>query len=180
MAEFGLTEVASDCRYTHVIEHVFGYGIGNASGFAQRLGNSLLYLVARRMGVVDAPFLASEADANPSCAAWLSRRRALSQRTGRNEARLYSCFIYTDDPVFQCVGFARFVRLLCCWREVTMMVGLRMAIAAKRQAGSSVLWPVDGPPPLCCLWCRFYSPTEARACNRRVEAHEPRQADAAQ
>ena len=68
-----LTDVASDCRYTHVIEHVFGYGIGNASGFAQRLGNSLLHLVARRMDVVDAPFLASEADANPSCAAWLRR-----------------------------------------------------------------------------------------------------------
>ena len=135
-----LTDVASDCRYTHVIEHVFGYGIGNASGFAQRLGNSLLHLVARRMDVVDAPFLTSEADADPSCAEWLRRRRALSLSTGRNEARLYSCFIYTDDPVFQCVGFARFVRLLCCWREVTTMIGLRMAIAAKRQAGSSVLW----------------------------------------
>ena len=135
-----LSEIASECQYTHVIEHVFGYGIGNASGFAQRFGNSLLALVARRMDEVDAPFLAAEAAASPSCAAWLARRREITLRTGHNEERLYSCFIYTDDPVFQCVGFSRFIRLLTCWREVTTMVGLRMAIAAKRQAGSSVLW----------------------------------------
>ena len=135
-----LSDIASECQYTHVIEHVFGYGIGNASGFAQRFGNSLLELVARRMDVLDAPFLAAEAAASPSCAAWLARRRQVTLRTGRNEERLYSCFIYTDDPVFQCVGFARFIRLLTCWHEVTTMVGLRMAIAEKRQAGSSVLW----------------------------------------
>ena len=97
-------------------------------------------LVARRMDEVDAPFTAAEAAASPSCAAWLAHRRAVTLRTGRNEERLYSCFIYTDDPVFQCVGFARFIRLLTCWHEVTTMVGLRMAIAEKRQAGSSVLW----------------------------------------
>ena len=56
-----LSDIASECQYTHVIEHVFGYGIGNASGFAQRFGNSLLELVARRMDVLDAPFLAAEA-----------------------------------------------------------------------------------------------------------------------
>ena len=92
------------------------------------------------MDAADAPFIAAEAAASPSCAAWLARRREFARRTGRNEERLYSCFIYTDGPIFQCVGFARFIRLLTCWREVTTMVGLRMAIAEKRQAGSSVLW----------------------------------------
>ena len=134
-----VSESTSECRYTHVIEHVFGYGIGNASGFAQRFGNSLLELVARCMDAADAPFIATEAAASPSCAAWLARRREVARRTGRNEERLYSCFIYTDDPIFQCVGFARFIRLLACWREGTTMVGLRMAIAEKRQAGLSVL-----------------------------------------
>ena len=64
-----LSDTASECQYTHVIEHVFGYGIGNASGFAQRFGNSLLELVLRRMDAIDAPFIAAEATASPSCAA---------------------------------------------------------------------------------------------------------------
>ena len=60
------------------------------------------------------PFIAAEAAASPSCAAWLDRRREVTRRAERNEERLYSCYIYTDDPVFQCVGFARFIRLLTC------------------------------------------------------------------
>ena len=60
-----LPEIASECRYTHVIEHAFGYGIGDASGFAQRFGNSLLELAARRMDAIDAPFIATEAAAPP-------------------------------------------------------------------------------------------------------------------
>ena len=78
--------------------------------------------------------------ANPLLHRLTRSRREVTLRTGRSEERLYSCFIYTDGPVFQCVGFARFIRLLTCWHEVTTMVGLRMAIAEKRQAGSSVLW----------------------------------------
>lgn len=135
-----LTGVPSACPYTHVIEHVFGFGIGCASGFAQRLGNSLLHLVSKRMDAMDAPFLEADARQDPSRAAWLQRRLELSKTTGRNEARLYACHIYTDDPEFMCVGFDRFIRLLTCWREVTGMIGLRMAIAAKRQAGTSILW----------------------------------------
>ena len=88
-----LSEIASEYRCTHVIEHVFGYGIGNASGFAQRFENSLLELVARRMDAADASFIAAEAAASPSCAAWLARRREVARRTGRNEERLYSRFI---------------------------------------------------------------------------------------
>ena len=34
----------------------------------------------------------------------------------------------------------RWVHLLCCWRDVTLMVALRMAQAAKRQGGTSILW----------------------------------------
>ena len=135
-----LTWVASSCPYTHVLEHVFGYGIGCASGFAQRFGNSLMHLVAQRMDALDAPFLAADAANDPSRAAWLRRRQALAARTGRNEARLYALHIYTDDPEFMCVGYDRFIRLLSCWRDVTSMIGLRMAIAEKRQAGSSILW----------------------------------------
>ena len=58
-----LSEIASECQYTHVIEHVFGYGIGNASGFAQRFGNSLLELVARR--ILTRPMLLSSSLPKP-------------------------------------------------------------------------------------------------------------------
>ena len=92
------------------------------------------------MDAADAPFIAAEAAASSSCAAWFARHREVARRTRLNEEHLSSCFIYTDDPIFQCVGVARSIRLLTCWREVTTMVGLRMAITEKRQAGSSVLW----------------------------------------
>ena len=119
---------------------MFGYGIGCASGFAQRFGNSLMHLVAQRMDALDAPFLAADAANDPSRAAWLRRRQALAARTGRNEARLYALHIYTDDPEFMCVGYDRFIRLLGCWRDVTSMIGLRMAIAEKRQLGTWAPW----------------------------------------
>ena len=47
---------------------------------------------------------------------------------------------YTDDPHGMCVGIDRLVRMLRCWRGLTLAINARMAIAAKRQAGTSALW----------------------------------------
>ena len=47
---------------------------------------------------------------------------------------------YTDDPHGMCVGIHRLIRMLRCWRSLTLAINARMAIAAKRQAGTSVLW----------------------------------------
>ena len=47
---------------------------------------------------------------------------------------------YTDYPHGMCVGIDRLVRMLRCWRGLTLAINARMAIAAKRQAGTSSLW----------------------------------------
>ena len=70
---------------------------------------------------------------------WILRRRALSLKTGHNECRLYSAFMYTDDFQDMLLGYDRFIRLLRVWFRVsTTLWGYRMAIARKRQAGPSV------------------------------------------
>ena len=106
----------------------------NANGFCQRFGDALLFLVARQMRALERSSRSAVTDT--SLLEWLKRRDAL----GPNQSDLFHAYVYTDDPHFVAVGFERLVRLLSCWRDVTLMVGLRMAIAAKYQGGTSILW----------------------------------------
>ena len=92
----------------------------------------------RRVDAAEAA--AFDAETDPSRRAWIARRRALSSRTGRNECRLCSVCAYTDDFKFQVVGIERAMRIMCIWHELTTEFNLRMAIPAKREAGSSTLW----------------------------------------
>ena len=129
-----LHQIASKCEYSHILEHSFGFGYSNASYFCQRFGNALLHMVTQRMRQLEARVKAKVTD--PSLLAWYAKREAL----GPNQGDLFRMWVFTDDPHFVAVGFDRWVRLLCCWRDVTLMVGLRMAQAAKRQGGTSILW----------------------------------------
>ena len=52
------------------------------------------------------------------------------------QLRLYSVYMYSDDPQFLVVGIDRTKRALKCWRRLTSKLGLIMAIAAKRSLGS--------------------------------------------
>ena len=72
----------------------------------------------------------------------VTQRHALSARTGRNECRLYSLAAYTDDFKFQVVGIKRAMRIIfmAVWYTLTRELNLRMAIPAKREAGTSALW----------------------------------------
>ena len=129
-----LLDIASKCEYSHILEHSFGFGYSNASYFCQRFGDALNYLVTKRMRKLEARIRAKVTD--PSLLAWYAHRDKL----GPNQSDLFRMWVFTDDPHFIAVGFDRWVRLLCCWRDVTLMVGLRMAQAAKRQGGTSILW----------------------------------------
>ena len=129
-----LTDIASKCECSHILEHSFGYGYSNASSFCQRFGDALLHLVTRRMRQLEAQVRVKVTD--PSLLAWYAKRDAL----GPNQSDLFRAWVFTDDSHFVAVGFVRWVRLLCCWRDVALMVGLRMAQAAKRQGGTSILW----------------------------------------
>ena len=133
-----ITDVVSKCEYTHIIEPTFGYGFSNASDFCQRFNDALQHLVEIEMSALEAAEWTKVTD--PSQRAWMAARDELTVKTGTQQRKLYFMLVFTDDPLFAAVGFDRCIRLICCWRNVIVLAGLRMAIAAKRQAGSNVLW----------------------------------------
>ena len=133
-----ITEVVSKCEYTHIIEPTFGFGFSNASDFCQRFNDGLQHLVETEMAALEEIEWAKVTD--PSQRAWMSARDQLTVKTGTQQRKLYFMLVFTDDPLFAAVGFDRCIRLICCWRNVIVLAGLRMTIAAKRQAGSNVLW----------------------------------------
>ena len=56
------------------------------------------------------------------------------------QLRLFSAFMYTDDPLFLTVGLERTKRALRVWRRLTDAVRLIMAIPEKRTLGSWGRW----------------------------------------
>ena len=133
-----LNSAAHGPAYSHVVELCLGFGCNVSSNYAQRFAHELVRLFYQRFDAEEQPLLDAELD--PSRRAWIDARRKLSEVTGKNEARLYSLMCYTDDPHGMCVGVHRLVRMLRCWRGLTLAINARMAIAAKRQAGTSALW----------------------------------------
>lgn len=56
------------------------------------------------------------------------------------ELRLYSAYVFTDDPQFVLVGVERTLRGLQTWRQLTQSLGTLMAIETKRSLGSWCEW----------------------------------------
>ena len=56
------------------------------------------------------------------------------------QLRLFSAFMYTDDPLFLTVGLERTKRALRVWRRLTDAIQLIMAIPEKRTLGSWGRW----------------------------------------
>ena len=48
-----VNSVASSCQYSHILENSFGYGYSCASGFCQRFGIAMMWLVTQRMRQAD-------------------------------------------------------------------------------------------------------------------------------
>ena len=71
---------------------------------------------------------------------WTHDRRGLSEKTGNSELRRYAVHLYTDDPVFTCVGSDTLIRAMRTWFEVNQDFGMKMAIAEKRQVGTRMVW----------------------------------------
>ena len=74
--------------------------------------------------------LVSKTSTEPSC-------DALTRAYGVEQMSLASLHVYTDDPAFQVVGHDNFLMLLEEWFTLATQIGRRMAIAAKRQGGTS-------------------------------------------
>ena len=98
---------------------------------------------------VSRAFLASlkkllDAEVDPSRRAVIDARDALTRAYGVEQMSLVSLHVYTDDPAFQVVGHDNFLMLLEEWFTLVTQIGLRMAIAAKRQgaAARARAWPI--------------------------------------
>jgi hypothetical protein len=63
---------------------------------------------------------------------WYAACRALSEKLGRNSARLLAAMIYSDDLLAMCVGVDRLIRFLIAWMETVERLGILMAAAHKR------------------------------------------------
>ena len=127
----------NDAVLAFVIEHVLGFGCTVSSQVCQRFGEYVLHIFRQRMEELERlepdPLLT-----DPRLAGWAEERRSLSHLTGRNELRLWSCHIYTDDPWWSCVGEDTMLTICRVWDWVTSNARLLMAIPAKQQLGTCV------------------------------------------
>jgi hypothetical protein len=144
---------------TYVAEKRVGFGGSLSSTVAQRLSEAVVDDFRKRFDsdelkrfafILDpvighctpynVPDSTTFVDGWADACRWIHERRLLSVETGRNQLRLYSIHIYTDDPVFSIVETDRLLRGMCVWNQVTTDWGFRTAIARKQQVGPCVCW----------------------------------------
>ena len=123
-----------------VAEFVLGFGYTTASGICQRYMEAVCERLTADMNAEDQPLLAVQAEMDVAVKSYLETRNRTAMITGRVEAQLFICKVYSDDPVFAALGVARLVRLLSKWGRFIIMSRHRMAIPEKRQIGLRAKW----------------------------------------
>ena len=91
---------------------MLGFGYTTASGICQRYMEAVCERLTADMNAEDQPLLAAQAEMDVAVKSYLERRNQTAMITGRVEAQLFICKVYSDDPVFAALGVARLVRLL--------------------------------------------------------------------
>ena len=157
---FGGDPEAGPDKLVFISELRLGFGTHGASNLAQRFSEALLHLFRLDMDVAEAAFFDAP---DPAMNHWLGARRKVAERLALNECqaegacphgpaipaielhyrqqrRLYTAYMYTDDPIWVVVGVDRTLRALRVWRQLTDAVGLIMAIPEKRHLGAQILW----------------------------------------
>jgi hypothetical protein len=90
LSRFLLT-LLRDGRIHVASERVLGFGCAPSSGIAQRFAHLVREVVTARMIVADAEAMAElRVRAGPHVRAWFARRNALTARTGRQQALLFT------------------------------------------------------------------------------------------
>ena len=128
---------AHRAEYMHILELGLGFGVACTSNWAQRFADGLLTILRRLFVRDERQRLLRET--KPERIAYIRTRDALTLETGVEQTMLFAVSCFTDDSLFQVVGFERATRLLLRWRWLTVNAGIAMADAVKRQAGTSVL-----------------------------------------
>jgi hypothetical protein len=124
-------------EYIHILELCLGFGVACTSNWAQRFADGLLRILRRHVDREERALLMKET--KPERVAYIKKRLLLSEKTGINQLSLWWVGCYTDDSLFQAVGYERYLRVLKRWHWLTTQSHLVMAGAAKRQAGNTAL-----------------------------------------
>ena len=123
-------------RLRFVVEYSISFGVVCSSGYAQRFSMLILALVE-----IELQSLLQEHwpdwRQDPCYSPWLDAREL---HLGRDQARLHTTKMYTDDAALAASSVRMFVLLLRAWHRATSKLNLRMAIAAKRFLGTTVIW----------------------------------------
>lgn len=96
-------------RLLFLAEYRLGFGISLYSNICQRLANFVIHQFLKEFRGLDQAYESLEPPCVQSC---LEQRRTFALSTGRFDDMLLRAHIYTDDPLFICVGVVRTLRAL--------------------------------------------------------------------
>ena len=136
LAREGDADLDIGSRLRFVVEYSLSFGVVCSSGYAQRLSTLIEALAERELQLLlDEEWPDWRLDL--CYADWLSLRERM---LGRQHARLHSIKMYTDDAALGASSIRMFIFLLRAWHRATSKLKLRMAIAAKRFLGTTIVW----------------------------------------
>ena len=131
--EAGDLDVALDIVLARCLE----MGVSPSSNIAQRALTEILHSLSARFAASEEPYLVALEQRFPAFGKARDARRALSRRTGRDEARCHYLLGYTDDVAAVLMGAGAVVRYCVAHGKHLGPDGcnVTMAIAAKRSLG---------------------------------------------
>ena len=149
-----------DSPISVVSEHRLGFGVSLSSNIGQRFAEAILAIFRRRFDEEESALFETILDSSTGLCTpysvrdsislqddgwtdvcrWIHERRRISIISGRNELRRYTVHMYTDDPIFSTISTDVMIRAMRCWNTITTDLGLKMALAKKRQVGDRLTW----------------------------------------
>jgi len=112
-------------------EEVLGFGLSASSNIAQRFASAFAEAILDIFAITDTPNIIEAAKTDEQ-KAWLEERQRLSKTTGRNQLRLASLSIYTDDGFLAAVGHKRFVDFWMLYSKIAFQLNIRFSAIDKQ------------------------------------------------
>ena len=118
-------------------EMVMSMGLTPSSEIAQRLGNALMQVFARRLRAAEER---QGWHPSPREAAWRAQRASLPHDMLGPADRMFDAQMYTDDPIWTIVGVKRTLLAIMIWHDMIGDSGFMPAQASKWQIGGGATW----------------------------------------
>ena len=121
-----------------VRERCMAMGVASSSNWAQRALTEVTTYLTRKFSEAEEPFWSELEARHPGFRECRERRRALSAQTGRDEARCFFCFGYTDDLIALCLGVEAAARYVILHEEVLGPRGINLLMAPEEKRSMGV------------------------------------------